>query len=138
MTTDLKPTIALLQSLNDVYNLYMTVYAEDPNVSLSSVPIDLISNDESPLVQCMNELHALERIMDVGNRRLGEPNLANVLDNLKKIQAALDIIPRQVYGSESERCTERTYTPYLEPHQVTSQVEKKTLYVRIKVYSPSN
>ena len=97
MTTDLKPTIMLLRSLNDVvYNLYMAVYAEEPNASLSSsVPIvDLISNDESPLVQCTNELHALERIMDVGNGPLEEPSLANVLDNLKKIQAALDITPR--------------------------------------------
>jgi len=32
--------------------------------------------------------------MDVGNGPLEEPSLANVLDNLKKIQAALDITPR--------------------------------------------
>jgi hypothetical protein len=57
MTTDLKPTIMLLRSLNDVvYNLYMAVYAEEPNASLSS-SVDLISNDESPLVQCTDEPH---------------------------------------------------------------------------------
>jgi hypothetical protein len=93
--TDLKPAIALLRGLNDVlHNLYMAVYAGDSTkASLSSsVPIpDLISNGDSPLVQCTNELHALERIMDVGNRPLHETSLANVLDNLKKIQAALDI-----------------------------------------------
>jgi len=74
----------------------MAVYAEDPNASLSlSLPIaDLISNDDSPLVQCTNELHALERIIDVGNGPLKETSLANVLNNLKKIQAALDITPR--------------------------------------------
>ena len=33
---------------------------------------------------------------------------------------------------ESERCTERTYTPYLERPQATSQAEKKVSYVRIK------
>jgi hypothetical protein len=74
----------------------MAVYAKDPNASLSSsVPIiDLIGKDDSLLVQCTNDLHALERTMDVGNGPLEEASLANVLDNLKEIQAALDITPR--------------------------------------------
>jgi hypothetical protein len=96
-TTDLKSAIVLLRSLDDVlYNVYMAVYAGDlTNASLSSsVPIvDLIGKDDSPLVQCTNELHALERIMDVGNGPLEETRLANVLNNLKKFQAALDITP---------------------------------------------
>ncbi|KIM73804.1 hypothetical protein PILCRDRAFT_718806 [Piloderma croceum F 1598] len=96
--TDLKPAIALLRSFNDVlHNVYMAVYAGDStNTSLSlSLPIaDLINNDDGPLVQCTNELRALERIIDVGNGPLKETSLANVLNNLKKIQAALDITPR--------------------------------------------
>ena len=75
----------------------MAVYAADStNASLSlSLPIaDLISNDDSALVQCTNELRALERIIDVGNGPFKETSLANVVNNLKKIQAALDITPR--------------------------------------------
>jgi hypothetical protein len=45
-------------------------------------------------VQCTNELHALEKIMDVGNGPLEETSLANVLGNLKKILATLDMNPR--------------------------------------------
>jgi hypothetical protein len=87
-TTDRKPVITLLRSLDDVlHSLYMAVYAEDPNVSQSSsmLIIDL-SNDDSPFVQCTNELHTLERIIDAGNGPLEEPSLANVLDNLKTVE----------------------------------------------------
>jgi hypothetical protein len=70
----------------------MAVEDEDPNLSLesSSMPIiDLISKD-SPLVQCTIELHALEKILDAGNWPLEPADLTNTLDNLKRIEAALD------------------------------------------------
>ena len=99
---DLKTTIDLLRSISDVlHHLYSAMDDEDPNGS-SSI-LNLISTaDDSPLVQCTAELHALEAILVSGNGPLIEAELVNVVGNLTRLKVTLEANDRLIQWFSAE------------------------------------
>jgi hypothetical protein len=96
-SVDLNPTIDYLRSLVDVLHRLFTK-ATDGKSNGRSLSL-LTSNLDGPLVQCTTELHALERILESAVWPSNKTDLANILDNLNKIKAELDVFGRSVHSS---------------------------------------
>ena len=91
---DLKPTIEYLRSLSDI--IHTIVYDADPNRHpLSSSTLNPNQVD-GPLVQCMTELHTLERILN--NWPPSATELTNTLENLNRIKDELDARGRSLHS----------------------------------------
>jgi hypothetical protein len=89
---DLKATIGQLRGFSDVlHHLYTLMDNEDAIGSPRSSSIsNLLSNDDGLLLQCGTELDALERILSSGISPLNEKDWLNALENLTRLQLALD------------------------------------------------
>ena len=97
--TGLKTTIDLLRSLSGVlHHLYAAMDDEDSNglPRSSSIFGQISTEDDSPLVQCTAELHALEAILVSENWSLNEADLVNVVGNLTRLKVALDANDRLI------------------------------------------
>jgi hypothetical protein len=91
--TSLKTTIDLLRSISDVlHHLYAAMDDEDSNglPRSSSIFGQISTEDDSPLVQCTAELHALEAILVSENWSLNEADLVNAVGNLTRLKVALE------------------------------------------------
>ena len=115
---DLKPTIDYLRSLSDI--IHTIVYDVDSNGHpLSSSTSNLLNKADGPLVQCTTELHALERILETGNRPPSDTELTNTLENLNRIKAELDARGRSLHSSPLKGRLEHIIH-FLVPRQATS------------------
>ena len=94
---DLKPTIDYLRSLSDI--IHTIVYNADSNGHPLSSSISNPNTVDGPLMQCMTELHALERILKTGNWPPSATELTNTLENLYRIKAELDARGRSLHSS---------------------------------------
>jgi hypothetical protein len=94
---DLKPTIEYLRSLSDI--IHTIVYDADSNGHPLSSSTSNPNQVDGPLVQCMTELHALERILNTGNWPPSATELTNTLENLNRIKDELDARGRSLHSS---------------------------------------
>ena len=97
--TGLKTTIDLLRSLSDVlHHLYAAMDDEDSNglPRSSSIFGQISTEDDSPLVQCTAELHALDAILVSENWSLNEADLVNAVGNLTRLKVALEANDRLI------------------------------------------
>jgi hypothetical protein len=101
---DLKPTIEYLRSLSDI--IHTIVYDADSNRYPLSSSTSNPNQVDGPLVQCMTELHALERILNTGKWPPSATELTNTLENLNRIKDELDARGRSLHSFLLKECLE--------------------------------